>query len=132
MTKSPAVCRETDTIQDAVMQMEAQDCGVIPVCDSDNRCVGIVTDRDLCLEVVLNNLDPKSVELKTVLSKNLVSCSPDEDIYDVLSRMKQQKIRRIVVTNQKEQCVGIISEKDLVDGGCSQQALHDMKTAVHS
>jgi CBS domain-containing protein len=113
MTPNPVACRESDPIQKAVEIMSRHDTGVVPVLDNQNRCCGIVTDRDICLDVVLKKLNPTTTPLSETMHTNLLTCRPDDDLKQVIEQMKRRQVKRILVT-ENEYCVGIISEHDIV------------------
>ncbi|MBI4445154.1 MAG: CBS domain-containing protein [Acidobacteria bacterium] len=113
MTKHPATCTEDDPILNAVQIMKQHDCGAVPVTDLQGRCVGIVTDRDICLEVVLKGLGPEKSRLREIMSSHPVTCNPQEDIERVLQKMEEHQIRRIPVVDESGKCVGIIAQADL-------------------
>lgn len=114
MTANPATCRETDSILQAVQIMKSQDCGAVPVLNAEGQCCGIVTDRDICLEVVLNNLDPKSTQISRVMHTDLVCAGPHDSIDDVVDKMTDRQIKRILIVENDNRCVGIISEIDII------------------
>jgi CBS domain-containing protein len=132
MTPNPQTCQETDTIEQAVRIMQSRNTGVIPIVDSDNCCCGIVTDRDICLRVVLNKLDPATTPLKEVISWDLLTCHPDDDIDDVLLRMERKQIKRIPVVDDNDKCVGIISEHDIVIKHDNPQKLAELSKNIYS
>lgn len=113
MTSNPSVCEDIDTLYEAVQVMRTEDCGVVPVVNDRDQLVGIVTDRDLCMQLVLNNLDPELTELRDVMSVNLVTCHPEDAMEDVLLAMKRAQVRRIPVVDDQQRCIGIISEGDI-------------------
>ncbi len=113
MTRNPEYCYEDDTVYDAVQVMQRCNCGVVPVSDEHNRCVGVVTDRDICMKVVYQNLDPQTTRLKDIMTTDVVTCRENEDMDSVLRRMEQRQVKRIPVVDEMEKCVGIISEKDV-------------------
>lgn len=113
MTPNPIMCQESDSVYHAVELMGQRHIGAIPILDSENSCCSIVTDRDICLKVVLEGLDPKTTLLKDVSSWNLFTCHPDDDTDDVLIQMIRKQIQRLPVVNDNEQCIGIISKHDI-------------------
>jgi CBS domain-containing protein len=113
MTPNPMTCRETDTVYDAVRIMKSADTGIVPIVDQNQSCVGVVTDRDICMQVILNNQDPKSTELVNVMSRDLLTCQPQDDLNRILDQMEQRQVKRIVVVDQNNRCIGIISEADI-------------------
>lgn len=113
MTSNPSVCREENTVYDVVRIMSREDCGVVPVVDTDDKCVGIITDRDICLRLVLDHLDPEDTLVSELMSEDVITCHPDEDMEQVIAKMEREQIRRIPVVNDTDNIVGIISEGDI-------------------
>jgi CBS domain-containing protein len=113
MTRNPMTCQENDPVIKAVEVMKRQDVGVVPIVDQNNVCRGIVTDRDIVLQIVYNNQDVKTVPVKVIMSRDLVTCNLDDDLGQVIQQMQRRQIKRIVVVDQVNHCVGIISAADI-------------------
>lgn len=112
MTGNPTTCHEHDSIIDAAVAMKRMNVGVIPVVDEYNRCRGVVTDRDLCIRILAERRDP-STHLQKIMSTNLLTCTPEDEVSDVLRAMEGQQVKRVMVVNEKYHCIGIISEADI-------------------
>ena len=113
MSANPKTCRENDAVFDAVAIMRNEDVGAVPIVDANDTCCGIVTDRDICLEVIGNNLHPQKTLISQVMcSDDLLTCSQDDELKDIISRMKERQLKRILVM-EDNRCVGIISEHDI-------------------
>lgn len=130
MTKNPKSCYETAFIYDAVKVMADQNCGVVPITDTSDRCIGIVTDRDICLDVVLNRIDPQTTQLFQVMSHNVLTCHPDDSLHDVIMKMEKKKVRRAPVVDNKGQCIGIISEADIALKDKNRKEVAEMVGAI--
>lgn len=113
MTSNPSTCREENTVYDAVRIMNREDCGVVPIVDEMDRCVGIITDRDICLRTVLEHLEPEDTPISELMSSDVMTCRETDDIETVLDIMEREQIRRIPVINDENILTGIISEGDL-------------------
>lgn len=111
MTASVDSIESTDTIADAARRMAEDDVGALPIL-SDGRLVGIVTDRDIAVRGVAAGLSPQA-PIRRVMSENVATCSPDDDIETVLALMSREQIRRMPVCNNREQVVGIVALADL-------------------
>jgi len=116
MTVNPTCCSQSDTADKAAGIMREMDVGVVPVVESDQlyKLVGVVTDRDLCLNVVAEGRDPKSVTVGECMSDEPIVCAPDDDIELVMSLMQKHQIRRIPVVDKEGRIEGIVSTADLV------------------
>jgi len=113
MTSNPSVAREENTIYEVVRIMSREDCGVVPVVDLDDKCAGIITDRDICMRLVLDHLDPEDTVASELMSEDVITCHPDDDMEDVIAKMEREQIRRIPVVDDADKIVGIISEGDI-------------------
>jgi CBS domain-containing protein len=132
MTSNPSVCREENTIYDVVRIMSREDCGVVPVVDSDEKCVGIITDRDICLRLVLDHLDPEDTLVSELMSEDVITCHPDEDMEQVIAKMEREQIRRIPVVNDSDNIVGIISEGDIAKSEVKPKVSELVQAVVQS
>lgn len=115
MTKDPACCVATETVRYAAEIMKEYDVGVVPVVENRDgkRLVGIVTDRDLAVKVLGAKRDPGQVTIGQVMSRDLVSCSPDDDCEQAVQLMEAHRIRRIPAIDRSGRVVGIISQCDV-------------------
>ena len=114
MTPDPTCCVAGDAATKAAEVMKKEDVGAVPVIDdaSSKKLLGIITDRDIVLNVVAakKSLDTRIDE---VMSRNPVTCRPDESVQHAMDRMSQHQVRRIPVVDGKGRIVGIISQADL-------------------
>jgi CBS-domain-containing membrane protein len=95
--------------------MKDEDVGPVPVVNNtnDKRVVGIVTDRDIALEVVAAGRDPNSTRIEEIMTRRLVTCHTDDDAHDALEAMGRHQVRRIPVVDSHDRLVGIIAQADL-------------------
>lgn len=83
--------------------------------------VGIVTDRDLVLEVLALEVDPDSVEVKDlVTSERLVTASEDEEFDSAVQMMRDYGVRRLPVVNDDGSLVGILTADDSLEIVCDE------------
>jgi CBS domain-containing protein len=116
MTTSPACCIPNDTVIRAARIMKEMDIGVVPVVESDRsrKLVGVVTDRDLCVWVVAEGQDPKTVQVQSCMTTHLVSCQPDDAVEIAMDLMREHLIRRILVVDRQGIIQGVVAMADLV------------------
>lgn len=86
--------------------------GVLPVCGSDGRIKGIVTDRDIVLRCVAAESDPETTQVRDIMTKTVVTVSPDDDVREATRLMAREKVRRLPVASNKR-LVGILSLGDM-------------------
>ena len=115
MTPDPACCIPSDSASRAAKLMKIGDVGSIPVCESrqSRRLIGIVTDRDLAIQVVADGRDPNTTLLKDVMTREPLCCNPSDDIQSALKSMQSHQVRRIPVVDSDGMLVGIISQADV-------------------
>lgn len=115
MTPDPVCCRVTDTAATVARLLRDNDVGALPVVASDGsgRVEGIITDRDLCCTIVAQGLDPNTTVIGTFVSRRLVTCRPEQSLDSCEKLMQTHQIRRVLIVNQENRCIGVISQADL-------------------
>ena len=91
--------------------------GALVVVDATEktRAVGIVTDRDLVLELMAEGLDPAVFTAGDIMSVDLVTATPDMDAMDAVQLMKTHRLRRLVIVDDSERLVGIATMEDVLE-----------------
>lgn len=101
-----------DTAARAARIFERHNFGMLPVCTKDGRLRGVVTDRDITLRCVAFGNPPEETPLRDIMTRGIITVSPDEAVEIAAKLMSDEKIRRLpVVENGKT--VGILSLSDL-------------------
>ena len=111
MTPAPATIDAQASAVEAARLMASQEVGSLPVVDNNNL-VGMVTDRDLVLHVLAKDVDPHQTTVATVCSENPVVVGPEDSLDEALTRMAQEKVRRLPVV-EEEKLVGIVAQADV-------------------
>ena len=112
MTKDPACCTPNDTAQRAASMMTDNDCGSLPVLD-DDRLVGMITDRDIAIRGVGQGKGPETI-VRDLMSTDLVTVGPDDDVDRVAITMAEKRIRRLpVVDGDGNSVVGLVAQADI-------------------
>jgi CBS domain-containing protein len=91
--------------------------GALVVVDATEktRAVGIVTDRDLVLELMAEGLDPAVFTAGDIMSVDLVTATPEMDAMDAVQLMKTHRLRRLVIVDERERLVGIATMEDVLE-----------------
>ncbi len=111
MTTNVTYSNPQDPVMQAAQKMKQLNVGSIPVCDANQNVIGMITDRDICLRCVADNL-PNSTPVQQVMSQNVVTASPDMTVDKAAHLMSERQIRRLpVVENGK--MVGMVAIGDL-------------------
>ena len=77
--------------------------------------VGIVTDRDIVLEVIAEGVDMDDVSMGDIMSDKLVTARESDGLLETIKLMRAKGIRRLPVVNDDNELVGILSVDDLID-----------------
>jgi CBS domain-containing protein len=121
MTFPVEVVHPSDTVRTAAEEMRALNVGSIPVCEGD-KPVGVVTDRDLVVRGLALGHDPDTLSVSEVMSDVVQSCRPDTPIEEAARLMKEHQIRRLVVVDDDQTVVGVVSLGDLARDASEQLA----------
>lgn len=112
MCSSVWAAKPETTIYDIAKLMETNQIGCVPICDANNDLVGLITDRDIVLRGIGSDKNVKTTPVSEIMSTNICTCTPEEDVYDVECIMSQNQVRRVpVVDNNK--VIGILTIGDL-------------------
>ena len=86
--------------------------GMLPVCGSDGRLYGVVTDRDLVTRCIAAGRNPAATPVRDVMTASVVAARPDMDAAAAAQLMGRQQIRRLPVLENERLC-GMVSLADL-------------------
>ena len=112
MTRGAECVKETETITEAARKMASLEVGSLPICGSDNKLKGMLTDRDIVVHVIARGKDPNTTFAAECAHGAPVMIDADDSVEHAIEMMEQRKIRRLPVLENK-QLVGIISQGDL-------------------
>jgi CBS domain-containing protein len=115
MTRNPVCCLPDETAEKVAQLMRDRNIGPIPVIENEKtkKLVGIVTDRDLVLEVVAKGRDPQNTQIEDVMTQGVVTCRAEDSLSEVLDVMSEYQLRRIPVVDNDLKVIGIISQADV-------------------
>lgn len=108
--------RSTGVIE-AAQLMRRYHVGTLVVVEREpdfNRPVGIVTDRDLVIEVLAQRVDPEQLAADDIMSANLATAGEQDDVLDALTRMRTLGIRRMPIIDARSALVGLLAVDDLL------------------
>jgi CBS domain-containing protein len=116
MTRNPVWCLASDVVSSAAQLMKHEEIGLLPVVEDqhDKRVIGVVTDRDLVVNVIAEGRLPDLTPVGDVMTANPVTCRDNDALEHALSAMAQHQIRRVPVVNDSGAIVGIIAQADVV------------------
>jgi CBS domain-containing protein len=113
MTTNPACCTPETPLEQVAKLMVQHDCGEIPVIDSAELVVGVVTDRDIVCRMVAQGKNPLAYTAEICMSDPVVTVFEDTALDVVLATMEKHQIRRLPVVDNEGRCAGMISQSDV-------------------
>jgi CBS domain-containing protein len=120
MKKNVARCAEELTVESCARMMRDNNVGFLPVVDGKGQVVGVVTDRDLALRVLADDL-PTDTPVGEVMTREVRTCRADDDINAAELQMAAGRKSRVVVTDEGR-CVGVISLSDVAQADSGTRA----------
>jgi CBS domain-containing protein len=117
-----------ETVQEAARLMRDENIGFIPVCDTTDKVVGTITDRDIAIRLVASNRSADTL-VRDIMSHELVAVRPADDLAEAERQMATHHKSRIVCTDDMGRLEGIISLSDIaqVEGrSLAGQVLRDV------
>jgi CBS domain-containing protein len=114
MVGTPVWCSYETNLGAAVERLWNQDCGILPIVNSEGKVTAVATDRDICIALGTRNRLPGEITVGEVTTGKLYSCKPDDDIRTALQTMGEKKVRRLPVVNAAGKLEGILSMDDVV------------------
>ena len=114
MTPNAKAIWLTESLADAAQLMWENDCGVLPIIKDGRKVIGMITDRDICMAVAMRDSNPSSVSVEEVMTGQVYSLDPEDEVDYALEVMQEHKIRRLPVVNAEGELEGILSLNDVV------------------
>jgi len=112
------VISKSDSVREAVNLMRGYHVGSVVVIEEASQLpkpIGIVTDRDIVIEILAEDVDIDSVSISDVMSLDLVTVHEDTKLLDAITIMRTKGVRRLPVVNRDGGLVGILSVDDIIE-----------------
>jgi len=108
MTPSVECIDRYASLREAARKMENEDIGFLPVVEN-GELVGVLTDRDITVRAVSRGLDPEETTVEETMTLDIVSLPETSDIEDASHLMEQRHVRRLIITDDDDVPVGVVS-----------------------
>lgn len=113
MKKDVKTIRPSDTVKDAAVLMNENRIGSLVVVSGTGAVTGIVTERDILIDVVATGKNAVDVKVEDIMTKELITISPEKSLEDAADLMTKNKIKKLPVI-EGGKLVGIITATDLI------------------
>jgi CBS domain-containing protein len=122
MRKEVECCSPRDTVEDAAIKMRDEDIGFLPVCDQSKKALGTLTDRDIVIRVIAEG-KPADTLVEEAMTREVVACRPEDDLSEAERLMARHHISRIMVADESDRLVGVLSLSDIAQHDRSEAAV---------
>ena len=112
MTDSVVKIHPEETVQVAARTLKQHNIGFLPVCGSDGKICGLLTDRDLITRCVAANLNPETTTVRQVMTGRVLSVKPDMEASVAAHLMGREQVRRLPVV-ENGRLLGMVTLADL-------------------
>ena len=112
MVRDVATISPKASLLECAKKMAENKVGCLVVTVSDNP-IGIITEQDLARRVLAREIDVKNTAVRSIMSRNMKTISPDKDLHEAVSLMGKNEIKHLPVVSGRK-LAGIITAKDII------------------
>lgn len=112
MSRDPVTITEDKSVSDAATKMKDADVSSLVVVEG-SKVIGIITENDVVLKVVAQDLLPSKLKVKDVMTTPVISIHMHEGVEKAATKMSEGGIRRLVVTDNSD-LQGLVTENDIL------------------
>ncbi|MDT0381540.1 CBS domain-containing protein [Streptomyces sp. DSM 42041] len=112
MTPGAECVRSDETVLAAARKMKKLDVGALPICGTDDRLKGVLTDRDIAVRVLGSGKDPDATRAGELAQGEAVTIGADDEVQEIMATMAEHKVRRLPVIDGHT-LVGMVAQADV-------------------
>lgn len=131
MTINVVSANPESTVESVADLMKNHHIGMVPICDDNNKVIGVITDRDIVLRSVSQGEECKNQRVREIMTSNPTLISREIDINEAADIMGRKQIRRLPVIDDSG-LIGIISlgdvSQELEHKGTAGEALSNISS----
>ena len=114
MTHHCATCTMGSNLEEVSLSMWNGDFGILPVTDSEQHVIGVITDRDIAMATALQHKPSSQISVGDVSHQStVITCHPEDNIELALEHMETAKVRRLPVVDSEDHITGMVSLADI-------------------
>lgn len=116
--RNVVIVSKSEPVSEAIKLMRSHHVGDVIVVESIEETsipVGILTDRDIVMEILAEDVDPEAVSIGDVMSYELVTVTEKTKLIDTIKLMRDKGVRRLPVVNEKGGLEGLLTVDDLLE-----------------
>jgi CBS domain-containing protein len=116
--RNVVIVSKSEPVSEAIKLMRSHHVGDVIIVESIEETsipVGILTDRDIVMEILAEDVDPEAVSIGDVMSYELVTVTEKTKLIDTIKLMRDKGVRRLPVVNEKGGLEGLLTVDDLLE-----------------
>jgi CBS domain-containing protein len=130
MNKNVEWLTEKDTIRKAATVMAETGVGFLPICDAEQRVIGVVTDRDLTTRALAKKIDPDTTSAALVMSSPALTFLESAEVSEAEALMATERKARLVIIDAEEKLTGVLDLADVVESAPGRQSLQTVRAIM--
>jgi CBS domain-containing protein len=112
MTREVECASPRETIESVAGRMRDANIGFLPVCDEDGHVIGTITERDIVVRLVANDMAART-PAGAVMTRDIVACHPEEDLEHAQELMRRAHVQCVLCVDGSGVLAGVIRLDDL-------------------
>lgn len=130
MNKNVEWLTEKDTVRKAASVMAETGVGFLPICDAEQRVIGVVTDRDLTTRALAKKIDPDTTSAALVMSSPALTFLESAEVSEAEALMATERKARLVIIDAQEKLTGVLDLADVVESAPGRQSLQTVRAIM--
>jgi len=117
-TREVVIVKRNETVLEAAKLMRQHHVGDVVVIEERDGVrvpVGIVTDRDLVVEIMAPELDPAAMTVGDIMEQELVTVKESMGLFEAIQYMRSKTVRRLPIVDENGALIGILALDDLLE-----------------
>lgn len=114
-TRTVFTTTPTEKVRKAAHLMLEHNVGSLVVVEMGGSPVGLLTDRDIAIRCVAEELDPDSTPVSQVMTAPVMTIQEDTPIEEAIQKMEASQVRRLVVVDYSDRLAGLLSLDDVLE-----------------
>ncbi len=130
MNKNVEWLTEKDSVRKAASVMAEAGVGFLPICDADQRVIGVITDRDLTTRALAKKIDPDTTSAALLMSSPALTFLESAEVSEAEALMATERKARLVIIDADEKLTGVLDLADIVESAPGRQSLQTVRAIM--
>lgn len=113
-------CGQDETVRACARLMKEENIGFVPICRPTGEPIGVITDRDLAIRVLAEGRSADD-RLEPFMTHEVTACEIGEDVLDVARLMREKRVSRVMVCDDRGKLRGVVSLVDLAEAADDEE-----------